>query len=202
MKTLSWQSQLSLARWPPTILPNILQPAHTDIQRSPTTTPNKRTLDNATEPRKRLQSLPSAPRVLAEQIPPLQTKDFFTQIGPSNRAKIRTLFCFLFISSLLKVSLEDNEFIKTWMGTIADSWSSPEPYRALTSHRHEGSKGSVLMRRRLFLTKKGILPKYMPCIGLLIADILCQRHKTGSSSSGTRTQRIKSKPYPYVPHGL
>ena len=49
-------------RRPPTILPNILQPAHTDIQRSPTTTPNKRTLDNATEPRKRLQSLPDTSR--------------------------------------------------------------------------------------------------------------------------------------------
>ena len=45
-------------RRPPTILPNIPQPAHTDVQRSPTTAPNKRTLDNATEPRKRLQSLP------------------------------------------------------------------------------------------------------------------------------------------------
>ncbi len=45
-------------RRPPTILPNKAQPAHTDVQRSPTTTPNKRALDNATEPRKRLQSLP------------------------------------------------------------------------------------------------------------------------------------------------
>ena len=49
-------------RRPPTILPNITQPAHTDVQRSPTTTPNKRTLDNATEPRKRLQSLPDTSR--------------------------------------------------------------------------------------------------------------------------------------------
>ncbi len=44
-------------RLPPS-LPDKLQPPHTDVQRSSTTTPNKRGLDNATEPRKRLQSLP------------------------------------------------------------------------------------------------------------------------------------------------
>ena len=49
-------------RRPPTLLPNIPQPAHTDVQRSPKTAPNKRTLDNATEPRKRLQSLPDTSR--------------------------------------------------------------------------------------------------------------------------------------------
>ena len=49
-------------RRPPTILPNEPRPTHTDVQRSPTTTPNKRVLDNATEPRKRLQSLPDTSR--------------------------------------------------------------------------------------------------------------------------------------------
>ena len=49
-------------RRPPPSLPLQPQPTHTDVQRPSTTTPNKRALDNATEPRKRLQSLPDTPR--------------------------------------------------------------------------------------------------------------------------------------------
>ena len=44
-------------RRPPRSLPIQPQPAHTDVQRSSSTTPNKRALDNTPEPRKRLQSL-------------------------------------------------------------------------------------------------------------------------------------------------
>lgn len=47
---------------PPPSLPIQPQPAHPDVQRPSTTMPNKRALDNATEPRKRLQSLPDTSR--------------------------------------------------------------------------------------------------------------------------------------------
>ena len=49
-------------RRPSPSLPIQPHPAHTDVQRPSTTTPNKRALDNTTEPRKRLQSLPDTSR--------------------------------------------------------------------------------------------------------------------------------------------
>ena len=49
-------------RGPPSSLPDKPQSAHTDFQTSFATTPNKRVLDNATEPRKRLQSVSDTPR--------------------------------------------------------------------------------------------------------------------------------------------